>query len=105
MSLKTLDNKGRWRNVTVAFRMSQKESEQLNIKVGLSGLTKQDYLINRSLEKEIVVNGNPRVFKALRNQMADIQSQLNMIAKNSSPSNELLETIQLVVVTMNGLNK
>ncbi len=103
MSLKTLDNKGRWRNVTVAFRMSQKESEQLNIKVGLSGLTKQDYLINRSLEKEIVVNGNPRVFKALRNQMADIQSQLNMIAKNSSPSNELLETIRLVAVTMNGL--
>ena len=100
---KALDRKGRWRNVIVAFRMSPEESEQLNIKVGLSGLTKQDYLINRSLEKEIIVIGNPRVYKALRNQMVDIQSPLNLIAKDSSPSDELLETIRLVAVTMNGL--
>ena len=29
MSLKNLDNKGRWRNKTVAFRISPEENEQL----------------------------------------------------------------------------
>lgn len=34
----------------------------------LSGLTKQDYIIRRLQEKEIVVVGNPRVYKALKSE-------------------------------------
>lgn len=102
---KTLDRKGRRRNVIVAFRMSPEESEQLNIKVSLSGLTKQDYLINRSLENEIIVIGNPRLYKALRNQMKDILEELKRINAGSSVDDELIDTTRLVAVTMNGLNK
>ena len=39
---RTLDYKGRWRNHTVAFRVSDEESKLLNDLVALSGLTKQD---------------------------------------------------------------
>lgn len=42
MSLKSMDNKGRWRNKTVAFRISPGEDEQLEIAVRLSGLTKSN---------------------------------------------------------------
>lgn len=49
MSAKNLDNKNRWRSKTIAFRMSPEEAQQLDVKVKLSGLTKQDYLIRRSL--------------------------------------------------------
>jgi len=35
---KTLDNKGRWRNVIISFRMSPQDD--LNVRVKLSGLTK-----------------------------------------------------------------
>ena len=42
MSAKNLDNHNRWRNKTVAFRVSPEEDEQLEIAVRLSGLTKQD---------------------------------------------------------------
>lgn len=42
MSLKSLDNKGRWRNKTVAFRVSPEEDERIETAVRLSGLTKQD---------------------------------------------------------------
>ena len=34
-------NKHRWRNVVVAFRMSPEEAQELNVKVSLSGLSKQ----------------------------------------------------------------
>ena len=45
MSAKALDAHGRWRNITVAFRVSPEEDSQIETLVGLSGLTKQDYII------------------------------------------------------------
>ena len=47
MSMKNLDRHNRWRNKTVAFRVSPEEDEQLEIFVKLSGLTKQDYITRR----------------------------------------------------------
>ena len=72
MSAKNLDNHNRWRNKTVAFRVSPEEDEQLEIAVRLSGLTKQDYITRRLLNRDIVVQGNPRVYKALRDQLAAV---------------------------------
>ena len=72
MSAKCLDKQGRWRNKTVAFRVSPKEDELLETAVRLSGLTKQDYITRRLQEKEVVVTGNPRVYKALKNELAKV---------------------------------
>ena len=47
MSAKNLDNHNRWRNKTVAFRVSPEENEQIDAAVRLSGLTKQDYITKR----------------------------------------------------------
>ena len=52
MSAKNLDNHNRWRSKTIAFRVSPEENEQIEIAVRLSGLTKQDYITRRLLEKE-----------------------------------------------------
>lgn len=66
---KNCDRKGRWRNKTIAFRLSPEESVMLNRKVALSGVTKQDYIINSILDKEIAVYGNPFVFKNLKDEL------------------------------------
>lgn len=102
---KTLDNKGRWRNVTVSFRMSPEERDDLNVRVKLSGLTKQDYIVNRLLEREVVVQPNTRVFKALRNQMTEILSELRRIENGALIDDELLATIKTVAETYNGLDE
>lgn len=47
MSIKVLDQKGRWRNKTVAFRVSPEEDAIIETAVRLSGLTKQDYIIRK----------------------------------------------------------
>ena len=60
MSAKNLDNHNRWRSKTIAFRVSPEENEQIEIAVRLSGLTKQDYITRRLLNRDIVVQGNPR---------------------------------------------
>ena len=105
MSLKAYDKQGRWRNKTVAFRMSPQEDKQLEKAVALSGLTKQDYIIRRLQNKDIVVVGNPRVFKALRNQLATVLEDLQRIESGGQVDEELLETIQLITVTMNGMKE
>jgi hypothetical protein len=103
MSRKNQDDKNRWRNKTVAFRVSLEEDEQLETAVRLSGLTKQDYIIRRLQSKEIIVVGNPRVYKALRNQLAVVLEELQRIGMGEQIDDELLDTIRLITVTLNGL--
>ena len=79
MSKKNYDNHNRWRNKTVAFRVSAEEDLHLEALVKLTGLTKQDYIIRRLLERDVVVQGNPRVYKALRDQLAAVLDELRRI--------------------------
>ena len=103
MSVKSLDRKNRWRNKTVGFRVSPEEDAQIESAVRLSGLTKQDYILRRLLERDVVVVGNPRVYKALRNELASVLEELQRIAVRSTVDDELLDTINLISATMAGM--
>ena len=105
MSAKNLDKHNRWRNKSVAFRVSPEEDEQLEIFVKLSGLTKQDYITRRLLERDVVVQGNPRVYKALRDQFAAVLDELRRIEDGQGVSDELLDTIQMIATIMNGMQE
>ena len=100
-----LDNRGRWRNKTVAFRVSEEEAKQIDECVRLSGLTKQYYIVRRLMCRDIVVQGNPRVYKALKNQMAEHYEELKRIERFSEENEELLYTLQLVAETLNGMKE
>lgn len=100
MSAKNRDNHNRWRNKTVAFRVSPEEDEQIETAVRLSGLTKQDYITRRLLYKDVVVQGNPRVYKALRVQLADVLAELERIEAGNAVNDELLDTIELISVIL-----
>ena len=76
MSVKNLDGYQRWRSKNVSFRLSPEEAEQLDKYVQLSGMTKQDYLTNRVLQRKVVVQSNPRVFKALRIELNAICAEM-----------------------------
>ena len=103
MSAKNLDTHNRWRNKTVAFRVSPEENKQIDAAVRLSGLTKQDYITRRLLCRDVVVQGNPRVYKALKNQMATIYEELKRLEALSPDNDELLYTLQVIAITLDGL--
>ena len=105
MSAKNLDNHNRWRSKTVAFRVSDEENAQIDLAVKLTGLTKQDYITRRLLCRDVVVQGNPRVFKALRNQLADVLEQLQRIEAGADVDDELLDTIHMIVDIMDGMKE
>lgn len=96
MSAKNVDRHNRWRSKTVAFRVSPEEDTQIERYVQLSGLTKQDYITRRLTHKDVVVQGNPRVFKALRNQLAEALTELRRIETGSAVNDELLDLIEMI---------
>ena len=105
MSLKNRDEHNRWRNKTVAFRVSPEEDKQIETYVRLSGLTKQDYITRRLTHRDIVVQGSPRVFKALRNQLADVLSELQRIEAGGEVNDELLDLIEMIADILGGLKE
>lgn len=105
MSLKNRDEHNRWRNKTVAFRVSPEEDKQIETYIRLSGLTKQDYITRRLTHRDIVVQGNPRVFKALRNQLADVLSELQRIEAGGEVNDELLDLIEMIADILGGLKE
>lgn len=105
MSLKNRDDHNRWRNKTIAFRVSPEEDKQIENYVRLSGLTKQDYITRRLTHKDIVVQGNPRVFKALRNQLADVLTELQRIEAGGEVNDELLDLIEMIADIFGGLKE
>jgi len=105
MSLKNLDHKNRWRNKTIAFRVSPEEDAQIETFVKLSGLTKQDYITRRLICKDVVVQGNPRVYKALRDQLSAVLSELRRIDAGNGIDDELLDTIQMIASIMDGMKE
>lgn len=103
MSHKNRDEKKRWRSVTIGFRVSPEENEAINMRVKLSGLTKQDYITNRCQERDIIVNGNPRVYKALKDQLAAVYKELQRIECGSEISDLMAETMRIMALTLNGM--
>ena len=102
MSAKNLDKHNRWRNKAVFFRVSPEEDAQIETAVKLTGLTKQDYIIRRLLCRDVVVQGNPRVYKALRDQLAAVLDELRRIEAGQGVNEELLDTIQMRKNIMKG---
>lgn len=103
MSAKNKDNKNRWRSKTVGFRMSPEEAGQLDTLARLSGLSKQDYIISKVLDKEVVINPNPRVYKALKNELQAVREQLARLTEINAEQDELLDLTQYVASIIEGV--
>ena len=61
--------------------------------------------MRRLMCRDIVVQGNPRVYKALKNQMAELYEELKRIEQFSEENEEVLYTLQLVAETLNGMKE
>ncbi|MGN0059041.1 MAG: plasmid mobilization protein [Coriobacteriales bacterium] len=97
MSAKNLDRRGRLRSKIVSFRMSEQEAKQLDGLVAVSGLSEQDYIISKLLDREVVVKPNSRVRKALREQLEDVARELARLTRIDEAEPETLEMAKHLV--------
>ncbi len=105
MSAKALDAHGRWRNITVAFRVSPEEDEQIERLVRLTGLTKQDYIMRRLTEQDVVVQGNTKVFATLRREMRGILDELQRLDAGQQMNEDTAEALSMVIRIMAGMKE
>ena len=97
MAKTNYDKYHRYRATTVAFRVSKEENEMINRMVKISGMTKQGYIRTRLECKDVVVVGNPRVYKGLKDVLTETNELLRSIAeRGDNVDAETLETIRIV---------
>ncbi|BDE99411.1 plasmid mobilization protein [[Clostridium] innocuum] len=103
MSKRNQDNHNRFRSKTIAFRVSPEEDEQLNIAVSLTGMTKQDFIISKLLDRTINVQANCKVHRAVYDRLTEVLEQLIRINNASELDDELEDNISLVSGIIDGL--
>ncbi|MFI3202262.1 MAG: hypothetical protein R3Y54_12205 [Eubacteriales bacterium] len=82
MSAKSMDKKNRWRSKTVGFRVSPEEWAEIERLVKLSGMTKQEYIMHRLQNAEMIVQASPRVLKAIQEEMRVIEDHYQVKCKS-----------------------
>ena len=57
----------------------------------------------RCLNQDVVVQGNPKVYKALKLELAAVLTELKRIEAGNSVDEELLNVIELIAIILGGL--
>ena len=96
MSKKNLDPQGRMRSKTVAFRMSPEEADLLQRYADMSGMTKQDYLISRVLQREVTVIPNKRMQLYMEENMLQVFQELRRLAAGQVLPHDLSELVGML---------
>ena len=104
MSEKARDGQGRWRSKTIAFRISPEENQLLEEFVKLSGHTKQTYIINRVLRREVKVIPSPRVHKALKSKMEQLCEKFDTFRNANDLSPETIAELTFLGKLYEGLS-
>ena len=91
MSAKNTDRQGRLRSKTIAFRMSPEEAELLQRMADASGMTKQDYLIERALCREVTVIPNKRMQRYMEEGLLFVYKELRRIESGGDIPEELAD--------------
>ena len=103
MSKRNQDNHNRFRSKTIAFRVSPEEDDLLNIAVSLTGMTKQDFIISKLLDRTINVKGNCKIHRAVFDRLTEVLEQLKQIDSFDNINDELMDNIMLILDVANGL--
>ena len=100
MPAKNLDHQGRWRSLTVAFRVSPEEDALIESAVRVSGLTKQDYITRKLTDRSVIVQGNPKVYRGLLLEMRSLLEELKRINSGDTVNEDILTRIDLIASSM-----
>lgn len=93
----------RFRSQTIAFRVSPEEDKQINIAVSLSGMTKQDYITYKLLDRTINVKASCKVHRAVYDRLTEVIEQLKRLNDGREIDDELIDNISLITRLVDGL--
>ena len=98
-------DENRKRNIIVNFRMSPEEKSLLEEKMALSGLKKQDYMIQISLNHRVEVFGNIRVFDELKRKLAMLEEYFENVNLDCDIDENKLELLAYILEMFETVNR
>ena len=96
MSAKNNDTKGRWRNITIGFRVSPEEAYKIDMFAKTSGYSKQKYITKRLLCEDVIINPNCRVQKFLCQYLKELTEELKRL-EVIKQSDDVLDNIKYII--------
>ena len=98
-------DENRKRNIIVNFRMSPEEKSLLEEKMALSGLNKQDYMIQMSLNHRVEVFGNIRVFDELKKKLEMLEEYFENVNLDCDIEENKLELLAYILEMFETVNR
>ena len=98
-------DENRKRNIIVNFRMSPEEKSLLEEKMTLSGLNKQDYMIQMSLNHRVEVFGNIRVFDELKKKLKMLEEYFENVNLDCDIDENKLELLAYILEMFETVNR
>lgn len=89
-------NKNRKRNMTIAFRVTPEENELVTLLAKTANMTKQNYIMSKLTDTEIVVHPSTLTYKALKEEMVKVYVELSRIRSASDMSEDLVRRVELL---------
>lgn len=98
-------DENRKRNIIVNFRISPEEKSLLEEKMALSGLNKQDYMIQMSLNHRVEVFGNIRVFDELKKKLEMLEEYFENVNLDCDIDENKLELLAYILEMFETVNR
>ncbi|MCQ2492069.1 MAG: hypothetical protein MJ087_03400 [Lachnospiraceae bacterium] len=95
--------KNRKRNVTMNFRVSEKEKKLIESRIALTGLPKSKYFIESCLYQNVMIKGNIRVFDEIRKQVKEIAEAINRNPNLEGLEDCRLESLRMILEMLENL--
>lgn len=102
---KKKDERRRKRNVIVNFRMSPEERAELEQRIMASGKSKQDYMIQSSLEQKIEIVANRKMLMNIQNRVDVIEAELKRVTSADALDMEKLVGLKAIVELFQAVNE
>lgn len=97
------NEKNRYRNVIMNFRVTQEEKEKIENRIALSGLNKQDYFIQSLMNQQVICYGNIRTFDSVKKKLLEVEEHLNKVQSADEIDENTLVSLRMILELYAGL--
>lgn len=85
---------------TVAFRMSDEEKRLFEDRVAMSGLLKQDFIIQALLFADVQFRGSNIAIKKIEERLSEIEMNIKSVMKKKDLDSVLMEELATIIELM-----
>ena len=86
----------RKKSITIGFRATPQERDELYKRIHLSGRTIQEYMLQSALCQQVVVVGNSRLQHEIQERLKEIEPKLDLIARGEHVEEAVMEELRTI---------